>query len=1805
MALSDIFKRVRETIQKYPTPASFIASRPVGGGETVGSRIQSLPPISTQIQKASNVYTKPIRDIFGPVVPSVARLSPLGQMQQAATRQLTPKRQLQDIFNVGRAGATVASAPLFTTTKGLLGAGANIALGGGISKATGGSFTEGARRTAELLPTIAGVSQLSNPILSKGLQRFGSGITSRAAASVANVGQGLTIDQATGQPTTPQSLALDAVLGFAGGKTQFGPIGKGLTRSGPRTLHPEDLYELDRANDALKGKLDPIQRKRAEDIVFNLSDRYLPKTIIDKVKGDPRKLIRELQKVGAKSQEYTGEAYPIPGMGIYGGPQATGYKQAQGKFSGLADKKPRFEIDDSKAKINEKNWTDIGRFFGFNKNASNVESTLTELIDHPDLFKQYPELKSAKVIITKGGESASYDPLRNTITLPKGFDMSLSPSTAKSTLLHEIQHAIQEKEGFARGGSPSSTLFTPEITAELKKLQEKIQLAMKSGKDPLPLMDEFARKHEMSRFDVYQRLAGEVEARDVQSRMNLSPEERMRTLPYASQNIPVKDQIVKFEGGVSQSRFKASDVQTGKPITLDFSKNTEKAPNLGSRYGQDIEPAGKYIIQDEGYLGTLPKHRYGEVSFKKPLVVEHVTTGHGGWKTELSSKYGGKTGKALTEAIKKSGYDGIITVDSKSNDILEIVNISGLEKPRSSSVMSSIEEPTGIKGKTIGELQQARQNPDLSAYENAINTRDVKAIGELAAKYPSDARFQVHKTLGIDLTTPKGKSQLPIQMEKTPIPTVDPSTTRGTLRTQPQKLPLETSRTEVPQKNIQQTGKSSQTLSEIIPEDPNKIINDAKGEIGDGSDRKTSFVKSLKDSYTHWANRFQPVEDVVNRIEKESKINIRPEFNPYYQYKRLLGAGGAAEIRHKRQLQPIVDGLRKDAIDYGDFDVYLKSKRDLEVGSREGGTIGSDVGKARERIAALSTKYDGKKLEAYAQQLYAYQDRGLQMLRDAGFIDKKTYQIIRDANKNYVPFQRVMDELDNYIGLPTNKTQQSTSPIKKLKGSERQIYSPLESIIGNTYKVEAAISKNRVSQSIAKLGEVDPNLGFKKVSKSDSGTISVWENGKKTYYDVGKDIADVVKGLNEEELSPVLKVLTLPAQILRQGATGRNIDFMIPNMFKDQFDAAISSKYGYRPFVDWFNGLGEVLRYKTGKSSIVDEWMASGGAQSFELLGGRKSIQGMINESTQKKSLPKKLFSWVFEGIGLVGEFSEIPTRVGLYKRALKNTGNKLLAMEESREGTLDFARMGSKMKVANSLIPFLNVQVQGFDKMIRSARRDPAKFMFTMSALGATPQIAVTAYNIMNYPEEYGEIEPFVKQDNFVIVTGRDEEGRPAYISLPKGNVLPYITNPIDNLLSYVAGVDRQSFGSMVTELLGEMLPVVEGGKDLKQAASRTVGGVIPQAFKPAAEAVSNYNFYFGNEIVPWYMKEKPANEQVYESTPELYKYLGNVLNISPLQIKNTLEGYGASYAKTPAQIIEILTKTSEGEKVLPDEIPVLRRFFSTGPTPEQTEKRREREDEEREKMSENKPAPFLERLLPVSKSQAAEETAIALPENIEQLETLYKKYSNVVEDYENKKTEIQYGDYKESEKKKQLKELDKDYQYAQNIVNRISTDKSDKLFEIEMKSYDKGSKATTEERGEWAYQSLKKKLSAGVKGKDLQNIVNTLWDQGVLTSGKNGVYQYIKDTYGVDLKYTGGEGKKSSGGSSYNRKISALQKEGVRELSKILATRRQPIPRSSNIRTLETILRSRSPKNTGLTRIQDLLDQEARRVSKLSPSR
>lgn len=189
---------------------------------------------------------------------------------------------------------------------------------------------------------------------------------------------------------------------------------------------------------------------------------------------------------------------------------------------------------------------------------------LSKAIDAPELFKAYPQLKDVRIetdaIMNDMPSNGEYDSKTNTITIHADELKYMN-----GILNHEIQHAIQDIEGFAKGGSPR--LVRGEVKKRFDEVTKQIKQLRAEGKE-----DEAKALIEKNRglynayqknddFNSYKSLAGEVEARNVQERMNMTPEERRKTLAESTEDVARKDQILLGMGDVS---FSIRDMADGK-----------------------------------------------------------------------------------------------------------------------------------------------------------------------------------------------------------------------------------------------------------------------------------------------------------------------------------------------------------------------------------------------------------------------------------------------------------------------------------------------------------------------------------------------------------------------------------------------------------------------------------------------------------------------------------------------------------------------------------------------------------------------------------------------------------------------------------------------------------------------------------------------------------------------------------------------------------------------------------------------------------------------------------------------------------------------------------------------------------------------------------------------------------------------------------------------------------------------------------------------------------------------------------------
>lgn len=131
---------------------------------------------------------------------------------------------------------------------------------------------------------------------------------------------------------------------------------------------------------------------------------------------------------------------------------------------------------------------------------------LQDFLKHDDLYRAYPKLRHMSLIFRPMSieDYGYYSPKDGAIVMNSALI-----GAPEKTLIHEIQHIIQSMEGFARGASPKYWN---------DRMEEGFSKKNAAGEEMLPN-------------ELYRNTAGEIEARDVAARRNMSADERRARMP--------------------------------------------------------------------------------------------------------------------------------------------------------------------------------------------------------------------------------------------------------------------------------------------------------------------------------------------------------------------------------------------------------------------------------------------------------------------------------------------------------------------------------------------------------------------------------------------------------------------------------------------------------------------------------------------------------------------------------------------------------------------------------------------------------------------------------------------------------------------------------------------------------------------------------------------------------------------------------------------------------------------------------------------------------------------------------------------------------------------------------------------------------------------------------------------------------------------------------------------------------------------------------------------------------------------------
>lgn len=1307
----------------------------------------------------------------------------------------------------------------------------------------------------------------------------------------------------------------------------------------PTNLSKDELYIASKVRQAREGYISPQDITVQEAAIYQNIQRKLgakPGTpdgemaVVDALGAhrdfETKRAVRKDATLNAleKSSDFTRQ-HLVPG-GTLMGVKAKGFQDAQAKglvFDGV-DGKPRFEVDDSGAKI-------LDDYFD--------ERQLQDVLDHPKLYEQYPELRNMTIVeqpaLKDRGARGMYDEANNALAVSP--DLLRNPEKLKSTILHELQHAIQKKEGFARGGSLET--FTgdetgsryKEITKALKDLKPKTDAIRSEINQALAVGDMntvarlsdhplIKRRGELVREqndivinrqrprEAYNNLAGEAEARAVQARRKMSMSERYKDAGG----------IKVYHGGAGVDTINKDGVKILSP------EDKLKYASSGGGYVGLSTSADKNYAQQ--YSQNIAGHnRVAEISIKKDARILELPEGQSiddmsaNELSGLSKKYD------VIKSVEDNEYrilnEGAVASNRESTfyDSLDVPKEDLIIRNDGGKAMSIEPKPKRTAKQVDAELKVMSDSPEFQEFYNGgkITGKSWNEYQRLSKEYrqlldgakdqpagsmkPSKRDLRDYaKMLNDDEASQKAIGTQGLQNSKSAQRQSQGKRIHPTNQGTSSRSSQQSGRQNPLPDNKARTGR---TYPDNTPDiDTAQYVKDMGRSQKSAMQSESGFKAKSADFKEKFIDDLSPIEDRLNKAIKDgASVDVKDHIT--YQLDRSRRAEGVmnAYVRDNG-LDKIIQNV--DNVD--EFDQYLIARHAKELD--EDVLTGRDIAKDAALVRQLEGKYGEK-----AKELYAYNQKLLDTSVDYGLISKESAAALKKQYPDYVPFNRIFneDELANLYGGAGkgDASLSSQNVVKKIKGSNRAIASPLNSIIDKTRVVVEQGERNRAAQMLANYRELPGNpYNLKEIPKNETigtrHTISYLDKGVKRTFETDKVIADAAKNMTRQEIGLWGRIAAVPARVLRGGATTVNIGFAGANVVKDVIGAAINSKHPFR--IADPKAFGKALSAALEHDGpYYQELMREGVAgTSFDMY--RNPLKSNIGEIRSHKNLgtraaynvthPSQWYRTLENTIGRSEDFGRAlqyySNKSGFEAKLGKGSKDaKTLAADQARHNSTNFFRHGSAGKGINLAIPYWNAGVQGARIQTRRIAERPvqtvAKIGFAIAAPSA--MIAMNNYSTPERQEIMDNIQDYEKEGNIIILGANPHMNQ----ETGKWEDVYKIPVPPQHIGIHTAVQDavrsaKTGEGFDVLKNLGKITQnyTTVNPTNLRETAS----SYTPQALKLVAEPMTNTNFFTGNPIVPESQKNLPAKDQFGDYTSGTAKILGGVTNISPRQIDNAI---------------------------------------------------------------------------------------------------------------------------------------------------------------------------------------------------------------------------------------------------------------------------------------------------------------------------
>ena len=538
------------------------------------------------------------------------------------------------------------------------------------------------------------------------------------------------------------------------------------------------------------------------------------------------------------------------------------------------------------------------------------------------------------------------------------------------------------------------------------------------------------------------------------------------------------------------------------------------------------------------------------------------------------------------------------------------------------------------------------------------------------------------------------------------------------------------------------------------------------------------------------------------------------------------------------------------------------------------------------------------------QEFNEFHKNALDMAEQSGLIDPESRKIWE--KEFYVPFNRVSDAGQGFVGNSVKSGLVRQQAIKMLKGGRDKLNSDLlQNTLMNWNHLIDSAAKNRAAKATLeaadKMGIAVPSDAHTIASMGAAGLgKAVWymDRGEKQHYLVDPDRADVLAAINSLQdtgfKNPVMNALSTMKHWLTVGATSSPA-FKIRHLIRGSMVAMGISPTNLNPIANAIQGFKA-----TDKSSqTYVSTLAGGGIFHFgSMLEGNTSenvkkliargiaTEGSILNSPDKVKAVLGKMQNAFDAYNEFSNRGEEMPRAALYEQ-LRAKGFSHAEASLAARDMLDYSLQGAwpMIRAITQTVPFMNARAQGLYKLGRAGVENPARMAAVLGVMG------LASVGLMAHYQD----DPDWKN--------REDSDRDNFWWFKFGGTAYRIPKPFEmGAIATLAERGIERFTS--DEMTNSRLLRVVGSTIFNQLNMNP----IPQAVKPIMDVYANKDAFTGKPIETAGMEKLQPEYRYTANTSMAARAASTALNAplqatglaaaglnapSPVQIDHLVQGY------------------------------------------------------------------------------------------------------------------------------------------------------------------------------------------------------------------------------------------------------------------------------------------------------------------------